>query len=104
MTTDNDDGSGWAVPAPAFRPEQALDGLRRALRDLKPLTERGTGFELRAQRVVELAAGSDGIEARLAKRPARSPEWRSHTLSSAADVRRFVDLVRKELRGWESDE
>lgn len=89
--------------APPFRAADALVQLKRQLRDLRPLTERGDAFELRGQSVVELALHEARIEARLAKRPARTPEWTQHTLASSADVRRFVDSVKAQLARW-SDE
>ncbi len=88
---------------PAFKPEQALVQLKRQLRDLKGLAERGNGFELAGQEVVKLAAGDNEITAQLAKRPARSPEWQAHRLKNSADVRRFMDTVKAQLARW-SDE
>ena len=99
-----DDTEGWAVPTPAFEPAAALVGLKRELRALRPLAERSAGFEIRAQRVIELAAGAVQIDARLARRPARQTEWAIHTLRSAPEVRRFVELVKKQLPLWERDE
>jgi hypothetical protein len=89
--------SGFAPPP--FKPLDALAGLKRQLRDLK-LTERAGAFELRGSGVVQLQAGDTTIEARLAKRPARAPEWTVHTLKSGADVRRFVDAVKQQLARW----
>lgn len=100
----DDDGSGWAVPAPPFRAADALVGLKRQLREMRPLTERGAGFDHKARPAIELAAADDRIEARLARRPASRPEWTSHTLTSGADLRRFVDTVRQQLRRWEQED
>ena len=88
---------------PAFKPAQALTDLKKQLRDLR-LAERGGGFELKGQSVVELSVKEATIEARLAKRLARSPEWTAYTLKSSADVRRFVDAVRQQLSRWEGDD
>ena len=88
---------------PAFKPAEALIQLKRQLRDLRPLAERGAGFEIRGTSVIELEATDSTIEARLAKRPARSPEWTKHTLKNSADVRKFVDTVKQHLLRW-SDE
>lgn len=88
---------------PAFKPADALVQLKRQLRDLRPLAERGTAFEIRGQSVIELSATDSAIEARLAKRPAMTPEWTKHTLKSSLDVRRFVDAVKQQLARW-SDE
>ncbi len=87
---------------PAFRPAEALVGLRRSLRDLK-LAERGAGFELKGRAIVELEAGDDAIRARLVKRPQLTPEWTTHLLKSGADVRRFVDAVRQQLARWSEE-
>jgi hypothetical protein len=94
----------WALPTPPFKPDEALVSLRRQLRDLRPLAERGARFEIRGQSVVELKAGDGRIDARLARRPARSTEWATHTIRSHQDLRRFVEQVRKQLPLWERDE
>ncbi|HET7795091.1 MAG TPA: hypothetical protein VFL64_17035 [Rhizobacter sp.] len=88
---------------PAFKPAEALVALKRQLRDLKPLVERGTGFEIGGKRVIELAASTGSIDARLAKRPAVSPEWQPFTLKNSADVRKLVDEVKKRLARWQQD-
>ena len=88
---------------PPFKPAEAMVQLKRQLRELRPLAERGNGFELRGQTVVELAADDSAISARLAKRPARTPEWTQHALRNSADVRRFVEAVKAQLARW-SDE
>lgn len=85
---------------PSFKPAEALVGLKRQLRDLPPLAERGDGFQIRGQAVIELKAAEQVIEARLARRPAMTPEWTTHTLKSAADVRKFVDGVKQQLSRW----
>ncbi len=100
----DDELGGWAIPAPAFKADEALVALKRQLRDLKPLAERGTRYELQGRTVIELAAGDEHIEARVAKRPATTPEWQRHRLAGAADVRRFVDMVRQVLRRWEHED
>jgi len=88
---------------PTFKPAEALIQLKRQLRDLRPLAERGAGFEIRGASVIELETTDATIEARLAKRPARSREWTKHTLKNSADVRKFVDTVKQHLLRW-SDE
>jgi len=89
--------------APPFKPAEALVQLKRQLRELHALAERGPGFELRGQAVIELAAQEQSIEAKLARRPARTPEWTRHILKNSADVRRFVEAVKAQLTRW-SDE
>jgi hypothetical protein len=88
---------------PAFKPAEAVVQLKRQLRDLRPLAERGNAFQLQGQDVVDLQADDTLIRARLAKRPARTPEWTVHTIKSSADLRRFVDAVKTQLQRW-SDE
>ncbi|MCR5865658.1 MULTISPECIES: hypothetical protein [Aquincola] len=88
---------------PAFKPAEALVQLKRQLRDLR-LTERGDRYELAGLAVAELAATDTTLEARLVRRPARTPEWTTHRLASSADVRRFVDHVKSQLARWRDDE
>ena len=88
---------------PAFKPDEALVALKRQLRDLKPLAERGNGFEIGGKRVIELASDASSITARLAKRPAVSPEWQPQVLKNSADVRKCVDEVKKRLARWQQD-
>ena len=96
--------------APAFDPAAALTGLRRSLRELG-LKERGQGpfeFELAGKPVARLAA-ADGalgqaIDAAIAKRPARSPEWQVQTLKNSADVRRYVEQLKRRRAEWTDDE
>lgn len=88
---------------PAFKPAEALVQLKRQLRELR-LTERGHRFDEAGLAVAELSATDSSIDARLVKRPARTPEWTSHRLASSADVRRFVDTVKTQLARWRTDE
>jgi len=96
-----DDDFGFAPPP--FQPEAALVGLRRSLRDLG-LAERGAGFELRGKRVLELAADSATIRARIARRLMLTPEWDAMTLAGAADARKLLDEVKKRLARWERED
>ena len=96
-----DDASGWALPA--FKPEDALVTLKRALRDMK-LAERGNGFELCGKRVVELSVEGEAIAAKLARRLMLTPEWDRMTIDSSAAQRKMVDEVKKRLARWEQDE
>jgi hypothetical protein len=87
---------------PAFDPAAALLGLKKQLRDLR-LAERGAAFELKGRSIVELEATPTTIEARLAKRPALTPEWTTHTLKAGPDVRRFTELVKQQLARWSEE-
>ncbi len=97
----SDDLSGFAPPP--FKPDDALVQLIRSLRDLK-LAERGNAFELRGKRVVELAVDGAVIAARLARKPALTPEWDRHNVGSAPDMRKLIDEVKKRLARWEREE
>lgn len=85
---------------PPFKQGEALVQLKRSLRDLRPLAERGDGFDLAGQRVIELQPEEATLVARLAKQPARTPQWESMVLKNAADVRRCVEEVKKRLARW----
>ncbi|HJV61329.1 MAG TPA: hypothetical protein VJ743_10320 [Albitalea sp.] len=85
---------------PPFKAAEALLQLRRSVRELRPLAERGDGFELQGQRVAEFQGDAAKITARLAKRPARSPEFDTLVLKNSADVRRCVDELKKRLARW----
>ncbi|TDP62728.1 hypothetical protein [Roseateles toxinivorans] len=85
---------------PAFKPDQALLQLKRALRDLRQLSERGSEFLLKGQTIVELSADETTLTAKLAKRPARSPEWDTRVCKSSADVRTLQDEIKKRLVRW----
>jgi hypothetical protein len=99
----SDDDFGFAPPA--FKPADALVQLKRGLRDLRTLAERGDGCELKGARVIEWIADETTIAAKLARRPSRQvPEWDSFTLADAAQVRKFIDEVKKRLARWTEDE
>jgi len=88
---------------PPFKPDEALLTLRRNLRDLRPLAERGGKpgvFELQGQPVLELGADEQGLHARLVKRPARSPEWERRDCKNAAEVRRLQDEIKRRVGLW----
>ena len=99
----SNDDFGFALPP--FNPAEALVLLKRGLRDLRTLTERSDGYELKGAKVMELSAGEAAIEAKLAKRPSRQvTEWDRFTLASSADVRKFTDEVKKRLARWTEEE
>jgi hypothetical protein len=91
---------------PPFKPAEALPLLKRSLRDLHSLAERGDAFELKGQRVIELQADDSAIAARLAKRPMRAgtPEWDVFKLAASPDVRRFTDEVKRRLARWTEED
>jgi hypothetical protein len=87
---------------PEFKPDQALQNLRRALRDLRSLTERSGGkvFELQGQPVLELSVDDKLLHARLAKKPARSPEWETRACKNSAEVRALQDEIKRRMARW----
>ena len=93
-----------AFAPPPFKPADALVLLKRQLRELKPLAERGARYEIKGRPVIELAADDTTLTARLARRLATTPDWQVHALASSLDVRRFVDTVKQRLRDWEREE
>ena len=97
----DDMGGGFATPL--FKPEEALLQLRRSLRDLK-LAERGNGFELRGKRVLELKVEAAALTARVARRPALTPEWDTQAVRSATEQRKLLDELKKRLARWEHED
>jgi hypothetical protein len=97
----NDDS--FSIPPPAFKADEALVTIKRALRDMK-LAERGNAYELRGKRVVELSIDGGTINARLARRLMLTPEWDRVAVKSAAEQRKLIDDVKKRLSRWEQEE
>jgi len=94
----------WGFAAPAFKVDEALVRLRRDLREAG-LVERGGVFERRGTAIARVAAGVGVVDAAIVERPSRrSPQWRARTLASGAQVRDFVDLVKKQLGAWSQDD
>lgn len=90
---------------PAFKPDEAVQQLKRSLRDLRTLAERGNGFELKGLPVIALEVSDKTLEAKLAKRPSRSSvEWDRFTLAASPDVRRFGDEVKRRLARWTEED
>lgn len=85
---------------PPFKPDEALVQLRRTLRGLGGLSERGAQFEWKGRPVVKLAVDDGHIAARLARKPISTPEWESRTLANGADVRKFGDDVKQRVARW----
>ena len=94
----DDDLGGWALPA--FKPEEALAGLTRQLRELG-LAERAGRFERRGTAIARAAVDGAVIRAARVRRPSRgSPEWLEKTLKHSGDVRDFVADLKKQLAQW----
>ena len=98
---DNRDASDAEFfSAPPFNPAEALVQLRRALRAVTGLTERAHRFEWKGRQAVTLTIDGERLQARLARRPAASPEWESRSLKNGAEVRKFGDDVRQRVSRW----
>lgn len=90
----------FAFAAPPFKADDALQRLRRELRDLG-LAEREGRFERRGLAIAKAAVAGDAIAAARVKRPSRnSPEWQARTLRSHADLRDFVTQLKQQLAQW----
>ncbi|OGB00698.1 MAG: hypothetical protein A3E25_02960 [Burkholderiales bacterium RIFCSPHIGHO2_12_FULL_69_20] len=90
----------WGIAPPPFKPDEALQKLRRELRDLG-LTERDSRFERRGSLVARAAVEGDALRAARVKRPTRgSPEWIEKVLRSGADLRSFVADLKTQLALW----
>ncbi len=94
------DGEGFAFAPPPFKPAEALLQLQRTLRGLGGLGERGGQFEWKGRPAVTLKADDAQIVARLARRPATSPDWESRMLKNGADLRKFAVDVKQRLARW----
>jgi hypothetical protein len=92
------DDFGFA--APPFKADDALQRLKRDLRELG-LTEREGRFERRGSTLARAVVDGDVIVAARVKRPSRtSPEWLDRRLRSSADARDFVADLKKQLALW----
>jgi hypothetical protein len=85
---------------PTFKAAEALVQLKRSLRELRPLAERGNGMELQGKPVIALAQDDSTITVRFAKRHSATPEWDTMVLKNGADLRKCVDEARKRLARW----
>ena len=98
-----DDDSDFGIGLPPFKPEDALQTIKRTLRDLK-LAERGNGFELRGKRVLEISAAADGLQGRIARKLALTPEWDRLSVRNAGEQRKLIDEIKKRLARWAQDD
>ena len=101
MSPSDDDELGFALPP--FRPEDALQTIKRSLRDLK-LAERGSAFELRGKRVLEITAEADALQIRIARKLALTPEWDAFGVRNANEQRKLIDEVKKRLARWAQED
>ena len=85
---------------PAFKPDEAMQRLRRELRELG-LAEREGIFERRGVAIARAAIDGTSLQAARVRRPSRnSPEWQPRTLKSGADLRDFVADLKQRLAQW----
>ena len=99
----SDDPSWEIVPLP-FNADSALLALKCFLRDQHALAERSEGWMLNGQVVIQLGIEGEALQARLARRPAHTPEWDRFTLKSAPDSRKLQDEIKRRLVRWKGDE
>jgi len=94
----SDDEFGFAPPP--FKPEEALQRLKKDLRELG-LGEREGRFERRGVAIARAAVDGAVLAAAVVRKPSRnSPEWLPKTLKSGADARDFVADLKRKLAGW----
>ncbi|MCE4557139.1 hypothetical protein [Pelomonas cellulosilytica] len=98
------DDDSWEMAPPPFNAASAVQTMRRFVRDQRVLAERGEGWLLGADEVLQLSLDGAQVQVRLARRPARTPEWDRFTLASATDLRKVQDEIRRRLRRWQDDE
>ncbi len=85
---------------PPFKPEEALQRLKRDLRELG-LGEREGRFERRGTAIAKAAIEGDAIRAARVRKPSRSsPEWQEKMLTSSAQARDFVADLKRQLTLW----
>ena len=90
----------WGFAPTPFHPEEALQRLRRELRDLG-LAERSGVFERAGLALATAAVSQAHIEAAVVRKPSRnSPEWQTRTLKTSAEVRDFTQHLKKQLAQW----
>ena len=85
---------------PPFDAATARATLARALRDLK-LAERNGAFELNGQPVVKVQAEGALLKLDVARKPSRSPDWEHAQANDHAQLRRFIDDLKKRVARWQ---
>ncbi|MFM8768619.1 MAG: hypothetical protein ACKOD9_12930 [Rubrivivax sp.] len=90
----------WGFAPPPFQAEEALQRLRRDLREFG-LNERGGVFERGGIALARASVSQGRIDAAVVRKPSRiSPEWQARTLKTSADVRDFTQHLKKQLAQW----
>jgi len=89
-----------AFAPPPFKPDEALQRLKRELRELG-LSEREGVFERRGVAIARARVEGAQLSAAMVKRPNRTgPQWQPRTLGHSAALRDFVADLKKALREW----
>jgi len=100
LLTQHVSDDAWGFAPPPFQADEALQRLKRDLRDLG-LTERAGVFERRGVAIARASVSEGHIAAAMVRKPSRnSPEWQERTLKTAAEVRDFAQHLKKQLAQW----
>jgi len=94
----SDDPEPFFAPPP-FDAVAARATLARALRELR-LVERGGAFELDGRPVARARVDGATLRLELARGAARSPQWESAAATDHAQLRRFIDDLKKRVARW----
>ncbi len=89
----------WGFAPPPFKPEEALQRLRRDLRELG-LSERGGAWERRGQALARIADEDGTLRLEMVREPARTPQWDRRTLTDNATLRDAVAELKRRLARW----
>lgn len=90
----------WGFAPAPFKPDEALQRLRRDLRDMG-LSEREGVFERRGLALARATVRDGHLAASVVRKPSRnSPEWQERSLKTSADVREFTQHLKRQLAQW----
>jgi hypothetical protein len=90
----------FAFAPPPFKPDEALQRLKRELRDMG-LSEREGVFERRGLAIARVQLDGGRLQAAVVERPSRTgARWRTRTLADGAAVRAFGAELKKALAAW----
>jgi hypothetical protein len=93
------DPESWGFAPPPFKPDEALQRLKRDLREVG-LTERNGVFERRGTAITRVSVDGAHIKVETVKRPSRSPDWQARTMKTSGELRDYVAELKKKLAGW----
>ncbi len=93
------DEEGWGFAAPPFKADEALARLKRDLREAG-LTERNGVFERRGMAIARASVDGAQLKVETVRLPARSPDWQAQTFKTSAELRDYVNGLKKKLAGW----